>query len=414
MTRPGPATEVQQALDKCVACGACTAVCPVYRAERREAHSARGKLAVLDGCASGSLDPRARLDQILASCLLCGRCQANCPNQTTSTDAIRAGRELAARLGGMSPLKRSALQNALDSPAHLDQLARMGRAALPLARPLARAAAGLSTGLGLRLGSAQLAASLPPLANRPFLARAPREVPGPQSGPRIAFFVGCVTNYLRPSLAATAVEMLSRIGTVLIPPGQACCALPALAAGLGRVGRNLALANLAALESARPDLVVTVCGSCAHTLAKEMPRQVGDGPSRRMGAKVKEISQVLADHIDIIDAYTPARRTAAVHDPCHLKVGLGVSEQPRQVLSAAGVELAPMDGADECCGGGGLFALNRPDLSQAIFQPRAAAFARSGAEVLATSCSGCYLQWRQGLEPGQAVVHPIELIAGGA
>lgn len=410
MSRPGPAREIEQALKKCVSCGACLSVCPVYRNDRREEYSARGKLKVLQGCMSGSLDPQDSLGDMLASCLLCGRCQANCPNQTISTDGIRAGRELAARSGGLPMIKRLALQSTLDQPAHLDQMARVGRVALPLARPLARAAADLSSGLGLRLGPAQMTARLPLPDRHPFLSRAPREIAGPQGGPRIAFFVGCVTNYLRVSLAAKAVRLLSRIGTVVIPPGQACCGLPALAAGLGRLGRDLALANLAALESARPDLVVSVCGSCAHTLAREMPRQVGGPAAEHMGAKVKEISQVLVDHLDIIDSSGGARRPVAVHDPCHLKVGMGVSQEPRQVLRAAGLDLAPMEGADECCGGGGLFAATRPDLSQGIFKKRAEAFANSGAEVLATSCSGCYLQWSQGLGPRRLVAHPIELI----
>ena len=41
------------------------------------------------------------------------------------------------------------------------------------------------------------------------------------------------------------------------------------------------------------------------------------------------------------------------HDPCHLKRGLGISEEPRQLIRDAGYELVEMNDADACCGFGG-------------------------------------------------------------
>lgn len=410
MSRKGPAKEVAEALKACVACGACMGVCPVYQVERKEELSARAKLGVLEGCVEGGLDAFSGVGDMLSGCLLCGRCQVNCPNSAPSCDGIRAGRELAARAGALPWAKRLALENALPDQTMLDRFARAGRVARPLARPLAKAAADMSTGLGLRTGGLRMAGSMPGLRKRPFLSDTPQEIPGPKHGPRIVFFVGCVTNYMRPGLAEKAIELLSAIGTVLIPHNQACCGLPALAAGLGRTAMELAQANLAALEQTRPDLVVTVCGSCAHTMAQEMERQVGGQAARDMGRKIREISQVLADHPDMIDLLDHNSGPVAVHDPCHLKVGMGVSEEPRFALERAGAQLVEMNGADQCCGGGGLFSVNRPELSRAVFEPRAEAFKASKAQVLATSCSGCFLQWQQGLDKGTKVIHPIELL----
>jgi glycolate oxidase iron-sulfur subunit len=65
---------------------------------------------------------------------------------------------------------------------------------------------------------------------------------------------------------------------------------------------------------------------------------------------------------------------------------------------------------DACCGGGGLLPLNQRNLSEKIFQPRAEDLEKSGALALATSCSGCFTQWRRFTQEGIKVVHPVELL----
>jgi glycolate oxidase iron-sulfur subunit len=222
-----------------------------------------------------------------------------------------------------------------------------------------------------------------------------------------------MANYLRPELAEKAVSLLSRRFTVLIPPEQGCCGLPAVSAGLNSSAENLAAKNLSAFSLGEPDLIITTCGSCAFALAMEMPRLVLE-PDREkaflLAAKVREISQVLAEEPGLVQGLARPGEPVAVHDPCHLKLGLSVSEEPRQMLKTAGAELVPMQGQDECCGGGGLLPANEPDLANRIFNPRKEAFAQSGALVLATSCSGCFAQWRRGLLPENPVVHPLELL----
>jgi glycolate oxidase iron-sulfur subunit len=380
------------------------AVCPAYRAGRREELVARGKLRLLQGVEEGGLAPDRRLSETLSRCLLCGRCQANCPNSVAATEGLMAGRAAVAARAGTPFLKRLLLNQALPRPRRLELAAAAGR--------LAQRAVPAESGLWLRLPGLARARFLPQVAARPYLREAPREVAGPAGAPRVGLFVGCVANHLRPELAAKAARLLSRRFTVVTPPGQGCCGLPALAAGLEEPARSLAERHLELFGRAGVEMVVTACGSCAHTLAAELPRLTGDR-GRELAGRVREISQVLAEETSLLRELGPAgAAAAAVHDPCHLALGMGVTAEPRRVLEAAGVELAPMSGADQCCGGGGLFAVNEPELSRAIFQPRAEALAASGAGVLATSCSGCHLQWPTGLEGRTPVAHPIELLAG--
>jgi glycolate oxidase iron-sulfur subunit len=220
-----------------------------------------------------------------------------------------------------------------------------------------------------------------------------------------------VTNHLRPGLAAKAVRILSRRATVVIPR-QGCCGLPALDAGLAEFAAGLARAFVEGFARARVEKVVTLCGSCAWTLTRHMPKLVDTAQARGLAAGVLEISQVLAGWSGLELDLALGHLAVAVHDPCHLGVGLGVREEPRTMLRAAGVDLVPLRQPDSCCGGSGLFSLDEPALSRAIFARRAEDFASSGAAVLATSCSGCFIQWRRGLGTGARILHPLELLRG--
>lgn len=373
-------------------------VCPVYRAGRREELSARGKLRLIQALAQGPLPPNRRLSELLSGCLLCGRCSQNCPNQVPAMEGLRAGREVLASVTGAPLLLRLLLDEALPHPARLELLTLAGGLALPLL-----------SGLRLRLGGLKPGDLLPPPSQRPFLETAPREVPGPPGSPRLGFFVGCVANYLRPGLARKAVRLLSRVATVVIPP-QGCCGGPAVTAGLADTARRLMADNLASLAKAGVDKIVTTCGTCAYTLVKELPRLLDSPQAADLAGRVLEISQVLVEHPRLLAGLGAGSPPVAVHDPCHLKIGLNVHQEPRQMLRLAGVDLVEMAEADACCGGGGLFSVNQPDISHAILAPRARALADSGAKVLATSCSGCHLQWRGGLPEQYQVAHPIECL----
>lgn len=382
----------------CVGCGACMQVCPVYRAGRREELSARGKLRLIQALAQGPLPPSRRLGEILSRCLLCGRCSQNCPNQVPAMEGLRAGREVLASVAGVPLLLRLLVDQALPHPERLEMLAMAGGLALPLL-----------SGLRLRLGGLEPGSCLPPLSQRPFLDTAPRLLPGPAGSPRLGLFVGCVANYLRPQLARQAASLLSRVATVVVPP-QGCCGLAAVGAGLAASAREMLASTVAAFTRAGVDKIVTVCGSCAYALAQELPRLLDTPQARALAGSVLEISQVLVEHPRLLAGLGRAGGPVAVHDPCHLKLGLKVHEEPRQMLRRAGVELVEMEQADACCGGGGLFAVNHPELSRGILEPRTQAFMHSGARLLATSCSGCHLQWQSGLPAAYPVRHPIELL----
>ena len=59
-------------------CGFCREECPVYRVNRYETFSCRGKMLVARGLMEGFLEPSKEMAEMLERCLLCGYCQARC------------------------------------------------------------------------------------------------------------------------------------------------------------------------------------------------------------------------------------------------------------------------------------------------------------------------------------------------
>jgi glycolate oxidase iron-sulfur subunit len=88
---------------------------------------------------------------------------------------------------------------------------------------------------------------------------------------------------------------------------------------------------------------------------------------------------------------------------------------PLQLLRAVpGLDLIPLEDADQCCGSAGIYNLVEPDVSDAVLAPKLARIAESHAEVVATGNPGCLMQIGAGLLlSGSEVkaVHPIELLA---
>ena len=66
---------------------------------------------------------------------------------------------------------------------------------------------------------------------------------------RLALFVTCLVDLMRPSIGFASLRLLESAGCeVVVPPGQTCCGQPAWNAGNRGLARNLARKAIAELE----------------------------------------------------------------------------------------------------------------------------------------------------------------------
>ena len=131
--------------------------------------------------------------------------------------------------------------------------------------------------------------------------------------------------------------------------------------------------------------------------------------------KVYDLSEFLVDVLQVTDvgAYFPHR--VAYHPTCHSLRGLRVGDRPERLLKAVrGLELAPLPGAEECCGFGGTFAIKNPAISAAMCADKVRNVVTTEAEVLCAADNSCLMHIGGTLKrqrTGVRVMHLAEILA---
>jgi L-lactate dehydrogenase complex protein LldE len=214
--------------------------------------------------------------------------------------------------------------------------------------------------------------------------------------PRVALFVTCLVDILRPSVGFAAVRLLEAAGCdVFVPEAQTCCGQPAYNSGDRETARALALQTIAAFAGF--DYVVAPSGSCAAMLKCHYPRlMAGDAEAearaRAFAERVHELVSFLVNvrKLDGVPGTFAGRVT--YHDGCSGLRELGIKRQPRELLGrVAGAELIEMAETETCCGFGGLFCVKYPDISNAMVSKKTANISAVEPELLLAGELGCLI-----------------------
>jgi L-lactate dehydrogenase complex protein LldE len=238
--------------------------------------------------------------------------------------------------------------------------------------------------------------------------------------PRVALFVTCLVDLMRPSIGFAAVKLLEEADCqVEVPPRQTCCGQPAYNSGDSHNARVLARQTIIACEGY--DYVVAPSGSCAGMLKAHYPELLADDPewgrrAKAFAARVHELVSFLVDVRKVERVTARLDATATYHDSCSGLRELGIRAQPRKLLaSVAGLTLNELDEANVCCGFGGTFATKFPDISNAMVGRKADKIAATGARCLLAGDLGCLLNMAGKLNrmgSSVEVRHVAEVLAG--
>lgn len=401
-------------LANCLKCAMCQPVCPTYKVTKMERHSPRGRVQMVKHYVEGDLSISRGLEEALMSCLLCESCAAACPSGVRLDRLFENMRvELRQNLG--NKLSKKALFAALSNPLLMRLGARVIRVGLDVI-PLPR-------NLNASIGNIPLK-RLPRFNKRRFRQSVGEMVPSKTTRiARAIYFTGCATDLIYEDVGYAVVEVLTRLGIeLLIPPDQVCCSVPMFLTG----ARNQALPNiqknLAVLDRDDVDFIVVDCATCGGALKKGIPHLLEDmgletDKAKRIAEKVKDVSEIVAEHIDELPLDRPQNPQAAIvtyHDPCHLIRSMKVSSAPRTILKCLeDIDFVEMQGADQCCGGAGSFQFEHVDMSAGVTGRKKQNIRATAAHIVATGCPGCRLtlSGNLGEESDPKVVHTIQLVS---
>jgi glycolate oxidase iron-sulfur subunit len=152
--------------------------------------------------------------------------------------------------------------------------------------------------------------------------------------------------------------------------------------------------------------VVVDSAGCGAAM-KEYGRLLGTPEAAAFSARVRDVSEWLAERVELLPR--PRRRLTervAIQDPCHLRHVQRAHGHVRTVL-APYADLVELDDEGLCCGAGGAYNTQHPELAAAIRDRKLASIARSGAPVVASANPGCAMHLAAA---GVRVRHPVELI----
>ena len=355
-------------LSTCISCGYCLPACPTYKLTGDERSSPRGRITLMRALEEGRLDvDDPTLVEQASYCLGCRACEPVCPAGVKYGELLEQWRDHQWR-GRRGPVLAAGL--------------RLGvRRSLPLT------VAGLVRRHAGTTGAASAAAT-DDTAEQP-----------------LQLMLGCFERSLFPGVSKAVTRLLPGIE---VPSGQGCCGALHAHNGDSRGGADMARE----LGETMPGTILTTAGGCAAHLVATLGRD-----------KVSELSEYLSSTW-VDDPHSTARQLrpltkdgrplrVTIQDSCHLRNGLGVIRQPREMAGLV-ADVVELPSAGSCCGSAGTYSLVRPEDSKAVLAPKLDEIEALGVDHVVAVNPICQRQLINGLRERRStttVLHLAELLA---
>ncbi|MDD2966093.1 MAG: LUD domain-containing protein [Desulfovibrionaceae bacterium] len=400
---------------RCVRCGACANVCPVFRmvGGHKMGYIYIGAIGLI---LTYFFHGRDNAKALCQNCIGCESCKNVCAG---GIDLPRLIREVRARLvdetgnNAMGAMMGAMMTN---RKAFHTLLKFAKYAQLPFTGGDVQFQRHLPA---ILLGKHDFKA-LPAIANKSFRDRFPaikQNVTSPRM--RVALFAGCAQDFVYPEQLEAAVKLFNAHNVLVeFPMEQTCCGLPLDMMAQRKASIDVANQNVKAFEAGRYDYVVTLCASCGSFLKHSYPELLAaSGKVHEVAAfsgKVIDFSSFVHDVLGVTKKdFNNYGEKVTFHAPCHLCRGLGVKEAPRALIADA-ADYVPCAEEEVCCGFGGTYSMKFPEVSGQILAKKLDNVAATGATRLVTDCPGCVMQLRGGAEKRGMklkVTHMSELLA---
>jgi iron-sulfur cluster protein len=384
---------------RCIRCGACANVCPIYGlvGGHSYGHVYIGAIGLILTYFYHGRD-NARV--LVQNCLNCQACKAICPAGIDLPALIKRVHGLVMEQDEKRPAKNRLLAAVLKNRKLFHFILRRARLAQ---KPLADG--DMLRHLPLFFSKEHEFRSLPMIAAKPFRDRF-KDLAPPVENPkyRVALFGGCLMDFVYPEQGEAFLRLIKdKSIQVDYPLAQTCCGLPAAMLSETATAKRVAQQNLEAIDPADYDHIVTLCASCGSHLKESYGKLLADAPglgvkAKQFADKVIDFSSFMKQVVGVELAQERSGAKTAYHAPCHLCRGLDVHKAPRELIENAGLGYAAYDTEEVCCGFGGSYSVTFPELSGRVLGKKLDAVEATGAEQLVTDCPGCVLQLRGGLD----------------
>jgi len=235
----------------------------------------------------------------------------------------------------------------------------------------------------------------------------------------VQLFITCLVDSFYPQTGEAVVDIFQRLGiTVGFAPDQTCCGQPNFNAGLRVEARAIAEHTIRVFEKTTED-IVTPSGSCAHMFRHGYAELFQDDPvwlprAQALAGRVYEFTEYLVDKLGVTDLGAHWDGMLTYHSSCHTLRGMQIDRQPRALLAKVqGAQIVDLPHADECCGFGGIFSMEHPELSAEWLKRKIGNLEITQSPTLVVTDAGCLMHIAGGLhrqKKSQRVIHIAEVL----
>mgnify|MGYP001407037497 CR=1 FL=1 len=241
---------------------------------------------------------------------------------------------------------------------------------------------------------------------------------------KIGLFIPCYVNAIFPNVGVASYQLLKKLGLdVDYPLDQTCCGQPMANAGFEEEAKGLAERFEHLFTSY--DYIVGPSASCVSFVKENYPRILKKEKHlcESIG-KIYDICEFIHDIVQpqSLNAFFPHK--VSIHNSCHgvrelflstpSEMNVPYNNKLRNLLNLVkGIEVLEPSRVDECCGFGGMFAIEEPDVSTAMGRDKVKDHMNTGAAYITGADSSCMMHMKGVIErehwPIQ-LIHIVEIL----
>ena len=242
---------------------------------------------------------------------------------------------------------------------------------------------------------------------------------------KVGLFIPCYINAIYPNVGVASYRLLKSLGVdVDYPLDQTCCGQPMANAGFEDKSMKLALRFDDLFREY--DYIVGPSASCVAFVKENHPGILEkEGHVCQSAGKIYDICEFIHDVLK--PSKIPARfpHKVSIHNSCHgvrellisapTELNIPYYNKLRDLLNLVeGIEVFEPSHIDECCGFGGMFAVEEQAVSVCMGRDKVKDHIATGAEYIVGADSSC-LMHMQGVIKREhlpiQIIHIVEILA---
>lgn len=246
---------------------------------------------------------------------------------------------------------------------------------------------------------------------------------------KVGLFIPCYVNAVYPEVGIATYKLLSALASeynleIDYPLNQTCCGQPMANAGYESEAKGLA-SRFEELFTGY-DVIVGPSASCVAFVKENYSNILGEGAHLcQTPGKIRDIIEFLHDDLRVERFPSSFPHRVSIHNSCHGVRELHLStpsernlpymNKIRNLLECVpGIEVVEPERIDECCGFGGMFAVEEPEVSSCMGRDKVEAHQATGASYITGSDSSCLMHMQGVIDrehrPIQTI-HAIQILA---